>query len=121
MGGPDQTGSTTRDSYIGLAHELGHVQILGKTVNHNPWQTVQDQNGNNVTIENAEIYSTHVENKIRAENGVPLRVSYCVDPVGNPDYITRIIRAGTSQSIYVQQNGTVNYTPIKKSVTPYKY
>jgi hypothetical protein len=121
-GGPDQKGSRVRESYIGLAHELGHVQDIWRgTVNHGNWQTVQDENGNNVPIEYSEIYSTHVENKIRAENGVPLRVSYCVDPAGNPDNQTRIIRVGTSESLYIQQNGTINYTGLKKSFSPYKY
>jgi hypothetical protein len=69
----------------------------------------------------AEIYSKHKENLIRVENGVPLRVSYGIDAYDNPDPSTRIIRAGTSVSIYYQQNGTTNYTRLKKGQVPFRY
>lgn len=121
-GAPDQKGNTTRDSYIGLGHEMAHVQdVWNGTINNGTWQSVTDAKGNPVNIPYAEIYSTHKENLIRAENGVPLRVSYGKDSYGNPDPSTRIIRAGTSVSIYYQQNGTTNYSPLKKGLIPYKY
>jgi hypothetical protein len=121
-GAPDQNGNTTRDSFIGLGHELAHIQdVWNGTINTCTWQSVTDANGNTTNIPNAEIYATHKENQIRAENGIPLRVSYGKDATNNPDPSTRIIRAGTSQSIYYQQNGTTNFTPLKKAQIPYKY
>ncbi len=121
-GAPDQTGNTTRDPYIGLGHEMAHVQdVWKKTINLGTWQTVTDTKGNPVNITYSEIYSTHKENQIRAENGVPLRVSYGKDAANNPDPSTRIIRAGTSESIYYQQNGTTTYTPLTKGQAPYIY
>lgn len=120
-GGPDQSGNTTRDSYIGLGHELAHIQdIWNGTINTGTWQG-STPNGEIKKIPKAEIYATHIENQIRAENGVPLRVSYGKDPDNNPDLSTRIIQAGTSQSIYYQQNGTTNYNLLKKGQIPFKY
>jgi hypothetical protein len=127
-GGPDQNGNTTRESFLGLGHELAHVQdIWAGTVDHNIWVTVQKPDGTYKNIENNDIYATHIENKLRTENGVLLRAAYlptpagAVDLNGNPIPSTRIIRAGTSESIFYQQNGTTNYLPLKKGQTPYKY
>ena len=115
-GGPDQNGNTTRDYYIGLGHEMAHVQdIWNGTFNNGIWQSVTDANGNSV-------YATYKENQIRAENGLPLRVFYAIDAYNNnPDPSTRIIRAGTSESVYYQQNGATNYCPLLEGQVPYKY
>lgn len=121
-GAPDQRGNTARDSYVGLGHEMAHVQdVWNGTVNIGTWQSVTDAKGNIVNIPYSEIYSTHKENQIRSENGIPLRVSYGKDAANNPDPTTRIIRAGTSQSMYYQQNGTTTYNPLTKRQIPYKY
>ncbi len=98
----DQTGKTSRPAYIGLAHELAHVWDLmsdGKIeIGHgNVWYT---QNGEN--IYNAEKYATHVENSIRAENGLPLREFYGIDnSTGTPVGTGRILKAGTRQSLFI--------------------
>lgn len=71
--GLDTNGDTKRPSYIGLAHELAHVlDILsdGK-LDMGKWY---EEGGKRIT--NAEIYATHVENQVRAENGVALRTHY---------------------------------------------
>ena len=119
---PDQNGSSQRPSYIGLGHELAHVQDIWKSkINRNTWQTVTDLNGNPVSILNAEIYSTHMENRLRSEHGLPLRVSYGVGPNGSVDSSTRIIRSGTSQSLYYDQNGKTTYKILGRKQTPFTY
>jgi hypothetical protein len=121
-GAPDQTGSTTRPAYIGLGHEMAHVQdVWSGTINHNPWVSVTLPNGTTRNIENAEIYATHMENRIRAEHGLSLRVSYAMDANGNYDPGTRIIQAGTSQSVYYDANGVTNYSPVISTQTPFTY
>ncbi|WP_188347358.1 M91 family zinc metallopeptidase [Sphingobacterium cavernae] len=98
---PDQNGSIQRPSYVGLGHEMAHIQdVWNGTFNNGTWQTVSLQNGRTRNIKKAEIYATHIENRIRAENGLPLRISYGVDGSGNADPSTRIIRSGTNQSLY---------------------
>ena len=121
-GGPYQNGGNTRPSFIGLGHEMAHVQdVWNRTVSNNTWVTVTLPNGQTQSIPYAEIYSTHMENQIRSENNVPLRVSYGINAIGGADPSTRIIRAGTSQSIYYNQNGVTNYSPLKRKQTPFTY
>jgi hypothetical protein len=71
--GLDTNGGTSRPSYIGLGHELAHVwdiMIDGK-INMNEWFKEGGQ-----SIPFAEQYAMHVENQIRAENGIALRTHY---------------------------------------------
>jgi RHS repeat-associated protein len=75
-GGPDGTGSTSRPSFVGLAHELGHaLDGFNGTVSGGGWFTVQGANGP-VSVYNAEKYATHWENMIRSEHGISLRTHY---------------------------------------------
>jgi RHS repeat-associated protein len=121
-GGPDQNGGNTRPSFIGLGHEMAHIQDVWRgTINNNLWRTVTLRNGQTQNIPNAEIYATHIENQIRSENNVPLRVSYGINAAGCADPITRIIKAGTSQSIFYNQNGQTNYSQLKRKQTPFTY
>lgn len=75
-GGPDQTGSTRRPSFVGLAHELGHAHdALDGVVDRTTWVTTSGGKA----IPNAEIYASHWENRIRGENGLSLRTHYGID------------------------------------------
>ncbi|PSL17323.1 hypothetical protein, partial [Chitinophaga ginsengisoli] len=78
-------------------------------------------NGGNEAIPNAELYSTHIENLIRAENNVPLRAFYGLDVSGAGDSSTRLIKAGTRQSLYYDATGGTNYKMLSKKQIPYKY
>ena len=119
---PDSKGSTTRPSFIGLAHEMAHVyDSWSGTQNLNPWRTVTDANGNTKTIPNAELYSTHIENQIRSENKLPLRAYYGVDVSGSGDPSTRLIKAGTHQSLYYNPNGTTNYKQLGRKKPAFTY
>lgn len=122
-GAPDQKGNTTRESFIGLAHEMAHVKDAwdGTPINTNPWQTVTTASGTIKNIPLAEIYATHNENQIRAEFGMPLRVSYGKTASGGVDLTTRIIDSKRGVSLYYLQNGTTNYTPLGKKQPRYKY
>ncbi len=71
--GLDVNGKTKRPSFIGLAHELAHA-----------WDWAEDGKVDMATwyksggksIPKAEQYATFIENKIRYENGIPLRKYY---------------------------------------------
>jgi hypothetical protein len=119
---PDQTGSTIRPSYIGLGHELAHIQDIWQgTINMNTWQTVPTPNGGTQNIPNAEIYATHIENQLRAENGLSLRVSYGVGANNSVDKATRILRRNTNQSLYYDNSGNTNYSRLGGKKIPFTY
>lgn len=70
-GGPDSNGNNNRPSFIGLAHELGHSHdFLDGFTN----QT--QMSGAPEGTRNWEYDAMHWENKIRAENNIPLRTGY---------------------------------------------
>jgi len=103
-GGPDQSGSTVRPTFIGLGHEMAHVEdAINGTYKQGDW--VNDPNVS-LTIPNAEIYSTHRENQFRAEQGLPLRTDY------SPNYSgSRLIDATTRSSLYFNSQGGSYFNP----------
>ena len=59
-------------SYIGLAHELAHIDDYKKgTIDLSEWYKSGEQ-----IVTNSEKYATHIENKIRAENKEAIRTYY---------------------------------------------
>jgi RHS repeat-associated protein len=76
-GGPDAALNTSRPSFIGLGHELGHAQdqIDDGKIDYSSWYT---PTGGTQPVANAEIYASQVENQLRAENGINLRAFYSV-------------------------------------------
>lgn len=69
----DISGNKERPSYIGLAHEMAHVQdYLNGTFSDNVWYI--NAAGNKIIT--AEQYATFIENKIRDEHRIPLRAFY---------------------------------------------
>ncbi|MFA0963837.1 RHS repeat-associated core domain-containing protein [Roseivirga sp. BDSF3-8] len=81
-GGLDTRGLTNRPTFVGLAHELYHSvdDIRGTVSGKKVGNTIQ-----------AEIFASHGENLIRAENFLPLRVQYnsgtpIIDSFGNSIY-----------------------------------
>lgn len=121
-GAPDQKGGTTRESFIGLAHEMAHVKdVWDGTINMGTWKTATNSQGTATNIPFAELYATHRENQIRAEFGLPLRVSYGINASGGVDPTTRIIDSKKGVSLYYLQNGTTNYTPLTKKQPRYQY
>ena len=102
-GGMNQIGTENRPAYIGLGHEMSHIQDIWKgTIDNNTWVTV-----GGTAIPNAEKYATHIENQLRAENNISLRTHYGINissgkRVGLES--TRIIN-GNLSLFYNQSNG----------------
>ena len=120
-GGPDQNGNTYRDSYIGLAHELGHViDGLDGTVDRTPFSP---DGGTK-----SDIIAMHWENRVRGENNVPLRTSYGYDSNGkvigqalNPNGTSNYF---TQPATLQQQTGGASPTPVSSTspiVIPFRY
>jgi hypothetical protein len=63
-----------RPGFIGLGHEMAHIQDKWKgTLDMTVWTTVTDATGSDKTIYNAEKQALHIENQIRVEHGKSLR------------------------------------------------
>jgi RHS repeat-associated protein len=103
-GGMNQIGTENRPAYIGLGHEMAHIQDSWRgTIDNKPWITVGA-----TTIQNAEKYATHIENQLRAENGIPLRTHYGIDvSTGTRVALesTRIISGSGISLFYSRSNG----------------
>ena len=69
-------------------------------------------------IPNAEKYSTHVENQLRAEHGIPLRTHYGIS-AGKGDSATPLLIPGTSASLHYKRTITLGRYIIP--TTPYIY
>ena len=79
QGGLNTRGSTDRPTFIGLGHELAHgLDDIRGTLNTS---TIPGQ-----TFSYAEHFSTHIENKLRAEHFLPLRQAYGVSSTGTGIY-----------------------------------
>ena len=69
---PDQKGYNLIPIWLSLAHEMAHAEDAFRgTISFNFWGQVGKKK-----VAVAEQYSTHVENKIRAQSGLPLRTHY---------------------------------------------
>ncbi len=106
------------DSFISLGHELAHSSDrLNGTLDMTTWYTVPINDEDYKDIPNAEKYSTHIENLIRAEHNIPLRSHYSIDTEGNPNG-GKILKKG-NQSIYFDQKG--NHAPKYKKIKENNY
>ncbi|MFN0290101.1 M91 family zinc metallopeptidase [Pedobacter helvus] len=106
VGGPQQgTSSLTRPSFLGLGHELAHVNdVWNGTIDRGNWfQSGTDPSGNPKYVQNAEKYATRVENWLRAEHKLPLRTHYSPDASGYPYEPSRIIAPKTNMSLFYFQ------------------
>lgn len=117
-GGINQIGTEYRPAFIGLGHEMAHIQDIWKgTIDNNIWVNV-----GGTAIPNAEKYATHIENQLRAENNISLRTHYGIDAISGRRVgleSTRIIN-GNLSLFYNQSNGK---SPIGISLlsTPFIY
>ena len=110
-GGLNTAGNTTRPAYIGLGHELAHIQDIWRgTVVGGEWA-----NG----VPNTEKYATHVENQLRSEHKLPLRTHYGITSDGKGDPHTPLLRTGTGVSLYFKKKVTLG--GISVYTTPYIY
>ena len=81
-GNLNKRGRTDRPSYIALGHELAHgldddrnTMQGGYIKGYGPGSITPDFKG----IPNAEVFATHMENKLRAEHGLPLITHYGIN------------------------------------------
>ncbi|HEY0065716.1 MAG TPA: DUF6443 domain-containing protein [Flavisolibacter sp.] len=117
---PDEAGSTTRPAYIALAHEMAHVRdIWNGTIDKTTWKTISDGSGSTVSIRKSELYATHIENQVRAENGIALRAFYAVDTHGVGIPQTRLVEAG--KSLYYNSALLTDYRKINNQYHRYTY
>ena len=107
-----------------MGHELAHVEYNWSGQNPATWfnMTATDRNGNPVqrSIPTSEIHTTHRENQLRSENGLPLRTHYGMEQYGN-GVGPRIIVPSTGASRYYNSQGTTNYNSLRRGVMPYIY
>jgi hypothetical protein len=125
-GGVDTKGSTNRPTYIGLGHELGHIEGIWKSLitakNSKGWQTYKNDKGEVEVIPNSELYATHVENKLRSENNLPLREYYASNPQQDGENAgTKLINSRTNASLYVNSDGKTNFKKLRRKNKPYIY
>jgi len=107
----DEGGESKMDNWLILAHELAHSEnfIEGKTDN-----TIWDYVGTK-PVTNDEKYATHIENKIRAENGMKLRTYYGILTDGtykSTNVGALPILSSKGQSLYYKDviNVTIKYS-----------
>jgi RHS repeat-associated protein len=127
---PNQDGSKGRESFIGLAHEIGHSWDREE----NGWKNIAKiwyKASNDDVVSESEKIATWWENRIRTENGVSLREFYSFtqtkDEGGNiitkGDEAGRLVKSGTRDSIHLNMIRR-RLTPSKvgsPNNTPYKY
>ncbi|MBE6195273.1 MAG: hypothetical protein E7140_06045 [Rikenellaceae bacterium] len=77
------------NAIVNLAHELAHAKYEFDEMPEGVWFEYIKKNGEIGTVNKSEIYTTHYENKIRSEMGLPLRTHYAIFPEGcdNPSQI----------------------------------
>ncbi|TDX01975.1 M91 family zinc metallopeptidase [Dinghuibacter silviterrae] len=128
LSAPDQAGYTHRPAFIGLAHELAHIYDVWRgTLNRHTWRVLPETDGVWVNVPYAELYATHIENKIRSENGIPLRMSYATAIDGDEgaqrytDRASLLIRPGTRESLYFDCEGHTSYHALRKSEMAARY
>lgn len=80
-GGIDVNNSTSRPSFIGLAHEVGHA--IGSIRGSNDWRSYSPNSLHLNTITNDDFAAMHFENQIRTAHGLSLREFYTKDSSGN--------------------------------------
>ncbi|THH34938.1 M91 family zinc metallopeptidase [Neolewinella litorea] len=99
-GGLNEKGGTSRPSYLGLAHELAHALDWDDgSIDAGTWVKYSDGR----TSTNAEKYASHIENQIRAENGVPLRAYYGIDKgEGVGQLVVPGTRASANQGVMIR-------------------
>lgn len=110
-----------RPSFVGLGHELAHVQdSWAGTIDNGKWTTV-----GGTDIPKAEQYATFMENQIRQEHGLSKRTHYAYDiSLGSAVGIhsTRLLNNdGTSRFYQGIATTTIIVYGMPRSITaPYK-
>ena len=96
-GGYDEKGSNLRPPYIGLGHELAHIEDIWRGTYDNSIWGVEAQK----EIPNAEKYGMHIENQLRSEHNIPLRILYGGEK-------TRFLHPLNNTSLFYREIGPIN-------------
>jgi len=111
---PTTSGFKKSKPFVGLAHELGHAHDA--VADYNMYEGGREWfKVGNRSVSKSEKYSMHWENKIRAENGLPLRTSYTYTP-DRSALKGRALIPATRQSKWFQE-----FFPGTDSPVPYYY
>ena len=121
---PTTTGSSS-NAVVNLGHELAHAQykyvLNGK---NKTWFRISTWDKDkeryiDESVKRSEIHTTHIENVLRANMGLPLRTHYAIDENGNGKG-RPIIHPETIASIYYDAYGDTDYKRLRKD-TPFIY
>lgn len=112
-------GGMNSDFSSTFIHELAHALYDISGGEAKQWFTVP-QGDDYKEVRISEIFTTHIENKFRAEKELPLRTHYAKDEFDRPCGPI-IVAPGTKRSRYYRSDGTTNYKRLKKNETPYEY
>lgn len=72
------SGSKQSPFHVTLFHELGHSfsnQVFDNNILRSEWTTIPQESGDR-KIPKSEVYSSTIENVLRAEQNLPLRLNY---------------------------------------------
>ncbi len=95
----DVNGKNTRPTYIGLGHELAHIQDTWEGVkDKSEWFSYNKKDGTKGSVPKTEIFATFMENLLRSENKIPLREYYSYGKYSK----ARIIDKKTHQNTHIQ-------------------
>ncbi|MCM1068148.1 MAG: hypothetical protein NC418_11305, partial [Muribaculaceae bacterium] len=112
------TSGILQNPAIDLAHELSHAYFNWHIGNATIWFSLETKDGIR-DVYSSDIFTTHIENKIRAEQGLPLRTHYSINYNNEPLEMSRILDTKRRASVYynIFEKQRVNELPI----IPYIY
>lgn len=103
-----------KNKITSLGHELAHAVFQQ---NGGDWKTTWEPFPNHF-VSISEIYTTHIENKIRSELGLPLRTHYLADEYGYGVGECLLI---DGKSLFYDVNEQTNFRKIFKEINRYTY
>ncbi|WP_445458557.1 RHS repeat-associated core domain-containing protein [Flavobacterium sp. HNIBRBA15423] len=95
--------------HISLAHELAHVfanQVFDLDILSKEWYSIMDSNGKRHKLNQSEVFASFIENFVRSEQHLPLRLYYSVDTDGSVVQDSRLIKKSKSQGFITQYEST---------------
>lgn len=108
---PTQNGNDSNVPFVSLGHELAHAwDYTQGTPNNGIWIDGGIYNTKNIL--NSDIYATHTENRIRAENNLQLRTHYLINSSGTG--VEPQILDSKGRSMYYDINDKTNYTKVPR-------
>lgn len=108
------------NAIVNLGHELAHAQYEFAGGEKGTWFEYINKEGKIEEVKKSDIYTTHYENKIRSEMGLPLRTHYAILPEGS-DLTSAIINPETGRSLYFINEWGTNNTELPSNVLGYAY